>query len=366
MTKHSFPLVTYNDIISSIESINPIHYAKSRNYLTGAVSYLSPYIARGVISLPLVAKTVLKKYTRFEAEKFLQELAWREYFQRVWQAKGDAIFSDLKQAQYPVQHHQMPTALIEAKTGIEGLDKAVQHLYETGYMHNHARMYTAMLSCNIAQAHWLVPAQWMYYHLLDGDLASNMLSWQWVAGSFSSKKYVANQENINRYTNTNQTQTYLDCGYENFPLQYIPDPLTTTTTLSLHTPLPKSDIFTISAEEKIFIYNAYNLDPLWHKDEKGIRILLLEPSLYDRFPVSKKVIDFIVAMATNNIPDINILVANFNDAFHTIPKNNIYYKEHPLNTHYTGMEESRDWLCSSVSGYFPSFFNFWKKIQNKF
>ncbi|MBR2647373.1 MAG: hypothetical protein IKD55_00910 [Sediminibacterium sp.] len=366
MTKHSFPLLAYDDIIRSIENINPIQYAKSRNYITGAVSYLSPYIARGVISLPLVANIVLKKFTRFEAEKFLQELAWREYFQRVWQAKGDAIFSDLKHPQIPVKHTQIPTALIEANTGIEGIDTAIKHLYETGYMHNHARMYTAMLTCNIAHAHWLAPAQWMYYHLLDGDLASNMLSWQWVAGSFSSKKYVANQENINRYTNTNQTQTYLDGGYENFPLPQIPDPLNASSALSLHTLLPESDTLTIPTDQKIFIYNAYNLDPLWHKEEKGIRILLLEPTLYTRFPVSKKVIDFIVAIATNNIPNINIVVADFNDVFQHIPKNNIHYKEHPLNTHYTGIEESRDWLCASVSGYFPSFFNFWKKIQNKF
>lgn len=56
-----------------------------------------------------------------------------------------------------------------------------------------------MLTCTIAQPHWLNPARWMNCHLLDGDLASNMLSWQWVASSFSSKKYYANQENINKY-----------------------------------------------------------------------------------------------------------------------------------------------------------------------
>lgn len=365
MNDIEFP-IAYQDIITRIENIHPIQYAKTRNYLSGAVSYLSPYIARGIISLPLVANLVLKKFTRFEAEKFLQELAWREYFQRVWQAKGDAIFTDLKQPQVPVKHQQIPTALIEANTGIEGIDTAIEHLYETGYMHNHARMYTAMLTCNIAQAHWLAPAQWMYYHLLDGDLASNMLSWQWVAGAFSSKKYVANQENINRYTNTHQTETFLDCDYDNLPLEHIPEVLLSTTPVHLQTTLPESDTLTMAPEEKIFIYNAYNLDPLWHKDEKGTRILLLEPTIYARFPVSKKVIDFIVSIATTNIPDIKIIVADFKDIFQPSQKNNIYYKEHPLNTHYSGNEAPRDWLCASVTGYFPSFFNFWKKIQNKF
>ena len=103
MNDIEFP-IAYQDIITRIENIHPIQYAKTRNYLSGAVSYLSPYIARGIISLPLVANLVLKKFTRFEAEKFLQELAWREYFQRVWQAKGDAIFTDLKQHGSPAYH----------------------------------------------------------------------------------------------------------------------------------------------------------------------------------------------------------------------------------------------------------------------
>jgi deoxyribodipyrimidine photo-lyase len=54
----------------------------------------------------------------------------------------------------------------------------------------------------------------MYYNLLDGDWASNALSWQWVADTFSSKKYIANQENINTYTNSKQRGTYLDTIYE--------------------------------------------------------------------------------------------------------------------------------------------------------
>ena len=40
----------------------------------------------------------------------------------------------------------------------------------------------------------------------------------------------------------------------------------------------------------------------------------------------------------------------------------IYFKEHPLNRHYRGTEESRDWMFD-VEGYFPSFFAFWKKCQ---
>jgi deoxyribodipyrimidine photo-lyase len=90
----------------------------------------------------------------------------------------------------------------------------VEELKQTGYMHNHLRMYVAAIACNIGHSHWHLPARWMYYHLLDADWASNALSWQWVAGSFSSKKYYANQENINKYCHTQQRNTFLDVSYE--------------------------------------------------------------------------------------------------------------------------------------------------------
>ena len=80
-------------------------------------------------------------------------------------------------------------------------------------MHNHLRMYTAAICCNIGQYHWLQPAKWMYYHLLDGDWGSNALSWQWVAGTNSHKKYIANQENINKYCFTKDENTFLDKSY---------------------------------------------------------------------------------------------------------------------------------------------------------
>ncbi len=53
---------------------------------------------------------------------------------------------------------------------------------------------------------------------------------------------------------------------------------------------------------------------------------------------------------------------NQNNSFLNLLKKT-YYKEHPLNSNYTGYEESRDWISDSLTGYFPSFFNYWKKIE---
>jgi deoxyribodipyrimidine photo-lyase len=76
---------------------------------------------------------------------------------------------------------------------------AVSTLYATGYLHNHARMWLASYVVHIRKVHWRVAADWLYGHLLDGDLASNHLSWQWVAGTGSSKPYLFNADNVSRY-----------------------------------------------------------------------------------------------------------------------------------------------------------------------
>ena len=126
-----------------------------------------------------------------------------------------------------------------AQTGIEALDQALLEFYDTGYVHNHMRMYLASVACNIGQSHWKVPAQWMYYHLLDADWASNALSWQWVAGSNSHKKYYANQQNINRYFFSEQKNTFLDVPYEQFEHMEIPEVLAETEVPEWQTPLPE-------------------------------------------------------------------------------------------------------------------------------
>jgi deoxyribodipyrimidine photo-lyase len=365
-TALSFP-TSYASILEKIENINPKKYASSRNFITGAVTYLSPYIARGVTSLPQIKDVILSKYKVYEAEKLLQELAWREYFQRQWQFYGDKLFTDVKQPQQGIQHYDIPTAIINATTTIDGIDAGINTLYDTGYMHNHCRMYTAMLACNIGKSHWLSPAKWLYYHLLDGDLASNHLSWQWVAGSFSSKKYFANQENISRYTNSNQTKGYLANGYETIAAMPIPQILEATINLQLTTTLPESQPISLQSNLPLLVYNSYNLDPHWHTAEPVNKILLLEPSHFTKYPVSEKVLNFIIRLAKDTIPNIQIFVGEYAalEALYTSTTEVeiMYHKEHPTTEHYTGVKESRDWLFPKVEGYFSSFFSYWKKAE---
>lgn len=370
--KHlSFP-TEYEKVLERVNTIDPIKYARTRNFINGQITYLSPYISRGVISTKEVMEKIIEKQYPYPAiEKIIQELAWREFFQRVWQSKGLQIWDDLKQDQQEVVHHQMITSIQKANTGIESIDFAINGLYEKGYMHNHSRMYLASITCNIGKAHWIESSRWMYYHLLDGDIASNNCSWQWVAGAFSSKKYYCNQENVNKYTFSKQQNTFLDKPYEQLVDMPIPDALQETTVLDLTTNLPKSNTPNIDTELPTLIYNSYNLDPIWRKLEKVNRVLLLEPSHFHQYPVSDKVIEFIIDLS-KNIEGIQVYTGEIADIENLYKTNNtwenqkIISKEHPAFAYYPGIKDQRDWMFPEVNGYYPSFFGFWKKAERSF
>ena len=370
--KHlSFP-TEYEKALERVNAIDPIKYAKTRNFINGQITYLSPYISRGVISTKQVMEKIIEKQYPYPAiEKIIQELAWREFFQRVWQSKGLQIWDDLKQDQQEVVHHQMITSIQKANTGIESIDFAINGLYEKGYMHNHSRMYLASIACNIGKAHWIESSRWMYYHLLDGDIASNNCSWQWVAGAFSSKKYYCNQENVNKYTFSKQQNTFLDKPYEQLVDLPILDALQETTVLDLTTNLPKSNTPNIDTELPTLIYNSYNLDPIWRKLEKVNRVLLLEPSHFNQYPVSDKVIEFIIDLS-KNIEGIQVYTGEIADIENLYKTNNtwenqkIISKEHPAFAYYPGIKDQRDWMFPEVNGFHPSFFGFWKKAERSF
>lgn len=349
-----------------LQQADPVAYGKTRNFIDGAVTRLSPYISRGVITLPEIRDHVLARgYKPPSIEKFLQELAWREYFQRVWWHKGDALFSSLKQEQTDVLHYQVPVGIRTAATGIAAIDEQIRQFYATGYLHNHARMYIAGITCNLARAHWWQPSRWMYYHLLDGDLASNTCSWQWVAGSFSSKKYIANQENINHYLHSNQRHTYLDQSYDTILQQPVPPQLQATEEPQLSIQLPtNSNRLLTDPSLPVCLYTSYWLNPGWRQETTANRILLLEPDHFNRFPVSSNVLQFILDLARQNISGIQVFVGNFHELQQQLqPGQPVYYPDHPLHRHFRGTADPYPWLFPEVQGYHGSFFSFWKKVE---
>lgn len=360
----SFP-TAWQDILKRVESIDPVAYGLNRNYGDGSVTALSPYVSRGVISVRALLHHLIQR--GFEVHRitpFIQQLAWREYFQRVWQAKSDELLHDLKHAQENAEFVDAPEAVLNACSGAEAIDAMVERLVNSGYIHNHYRLYIASVICNVARTHWKNPSRWMYYHLLDADFASNTCSWQWVAGSFASKKYWANQENINRFSRTGQRNTWLDASYEELPLREIPPNFSARAPQVLTTTLPESRVTGIDESLPTYIYTFYNLDPGWHANDPGNRVLLLEPSFFDEFPVSDRTLEFVMGLA-ENIPGMQVLVGEWQDLKSFSGRSDLVFREHPAFRHFTGKQEERDWLFPAVSGYFPSFFSYWKKCERE-
>jgi deoxyribodipyrimidine photo-lyase len=356
------PKLSYNQILELIDDFDPGTYARTRNHLRGAVSRLSPYITRGVISLPDVQARVLVKYPGKSSEKFIQELAWREYFQKVYLAKGKDIFTDLRYARNDWQHQEVVQAIAEGSTDIEAVDREIMQLKETGYMHNHARMWTAMLACNVAKADWKNMSKWMYYYLIDGDLASNTLSWQWVAGTSSSKRYVADQSLINGCSDTAQQGTYLDIERAQVGDGDVPEVLAASQPFDLKTVYPESDSVQSLAGKTVHLYHPWSINPLWKKDELSEKIFVIEPRLFDIHPVSAVVMDHMLTLLKTHVPDAKIYVGNV-ETLPDILDAEVASIVYPATKHYPGLKEPAGQLYPSVTGYYPSFFKFWNACQ---
>lgn len=188
-----------------LSAIDPVRYGQTRNFLGGAVTRLSPYIRHGVLSLGEVFRAAAGKAGAVERiTKFVSELAWRDYYQRLYAELGEAVWLDqeaYKTGYAPGDYVQaLPEDIERGETGLACMDAFSRELRESGYLHNHARMWLAAYVVHWRRAAWQAGARWFLTHLLDGDPASNNLSWQWVASTFSSKPYYFNRENLERYT----------------------------------------------------------------------------------------------------------------------------------------------------------------------
>ncbi len=186
-----------------LAQIDPIQYSQTRNYLSGAITKLSPYLRHGVLTLDEVRRLALQRAGK-AAEKLVSELAWRDYWQRVYQKIGEGIWKDresYKTGFRPADYApEIPDDIRAGKTGLHCMDAFAHELHTTGFLHNHVRMWVAAYVVHWRRVRWQAGAAWFLEHLLDGDPASNNLSWQWIASTFSSKPYFFNRENIDQFT----------------------------------------------------------------------------------------------------------------------------------------------------------------------
>ncbi|MEO0622488.1 MAG: FAD-binding domain-containing protein [Pseudomonadota bacterium] len=189
------------------------HYASTRNYDLGAdqrsnVSALSPWIRHRLLTEEEVLRATLARHAPSTAEKFVQEVFWRTYFKgwleqrpSVWTAYQAGLTRALASVEANSGLAKAYAEATEGRTGIEGFDHWAQELVEDGYLHNHARMWFASIWIFTLRLPWQLGADFFLRHLLDGDPASNTLSWRWVAGLHTKgKTYQARASNISKYT----------------------------------------------------------------------------------------------------------------------------------------------------------------------
>ncbi|MCC5956107.1 MAG: deoxyribodipyrimidine photolyase [Natronohydrobacter sp.] len=189
------------------------HYATGRNFDLGPerhkdVSGLSPYLRRRLVLEEEVAEAALAAHGINGAEKFLQEVLWRGYFKGwlehrpgIWTSYRDGLLRDLQSLERD-RSLRRAVGLAEAgQTGIACFDAWARELVETGYLHNHARMWFASIWIFTLRLPWRLGADFFYRYLLDGDPASNTLGWRWVAGLHTRGKfYEAQAWNIAKFT----------------------------------------------------------------------------------------------------------------------------------------------------------------------
>ncbi|WP_299628498.1 FAD-binding domain-containing protein [uncultured Tateyamaria sp.] len=188
-------------------------YAARRNYDLGrdghvGVSTLSPYLRARLMTEAEVVEAVLGRHSPQAAEKFIQEVFWRTYWKgwlelrpAVWIQYKSALKGQMNAVQTQSGLRDRWTAACTGQTEIECFNAWANELVETGYLHNHARMWFASIWIFTLRLPWELGADFFLRHLLDGDPASNTLGWRWVAGiQTPGKTYLARTSNISKYT----------------------------------------------------------------------------------------------------------------------------------------------------------------------
>ena len=280
-------------------------YAKDRNFDFGPdkrtnTSCLSKYITHRIIDEEEVIKLVHSKYPYIKIEKFIQEVFWRTYW-KGWLELKPKVFqsykSDLLKLNDQIQSKPYQDA-INGKTEIECFNDWVNELKDKGYLHNHARMWFASIWIFTLKLPWQLGADFFLKYLLDGDVASNILSWRWVAGLHTKgKHYLAASWNINKFSakkydhlklNENATALFESENFSSTPIHF--DKL--------------------NNENSLFL--AHNLDSnflLKTKDKFNHYALVDFNSVLEKENYSKKVLDF---KADINAEIVDQLKSNFN------------------------------------------------------
>ena len=209
------------EVLEAFSSNMGKRYESGRNYDNGAgnhraVSMLSPFVSRRLVTEQELVQAAFKAHGPEKAMKFVEEVFWRGYFKgwlelrpTIWSEYLKGLTNDLNVLEKDKRIRASYQAAIDGQTGIDCFDAWSAELKDTGYLHNHARMWFASIWIFTLKLPWRLGADYFYRHLLDGDAASNTLSWRWVAGLHTrGKPYAARADNIATFTGGRFSPSY--------------------------------------------------------------------------------------------------------------------------------------------------------------
>jgi deoxyribodipyrimidine photo-lyase len=158
-------------------------YQEMRDYLSSdATSGLSVDLRFGTISIRAVLR-VLFSLNDSKIEPFVRQLIFRDFYAYLLFHIPTLEIQNYKYDFNGIEDGEKFRAFCEAKTGVPIVDAGVRELLETGQMHNRVRMVVASFFTKDLLLPWQWGERFFASHLLDYDLASNALSWQWSAGT---------------------------------------------------------------------------------------------------------------------------------------------------------------------------------------
>lgn len=200
---------TREGALAQLENFIPYSgkYSRDRNHVFPFehpnVSRLSPAIRHRLITEGEAATAPLARYAPSTIEKFAQEIYWRRYW-KAWLSLRPQVWSDylaeLSHLELSGPEQERYQRAVSGQSGLAIMDLFSRELLETGYLHNHARMWWAGWWVHVVRLPWQLGADFFYQHLLDADPASNTLSWRWVAGlQTPGKSYLPRRSNLEKY-----------------------------------------------------------------------------------------------------------------------------------------------------------------------
>jgi deoxyribodipyrimidine photo-lyase len=359
--------------LSTLSKVDGVRYGQTRNYLNGHVTHLSPYLRHGCITIK-EAVTHVNEQFGISGQKLLNEFAWREYWRTVWYYYGNAILLDMQPPKVTLSFNSLPDDIKQASTGLPCMDSFITTLNTEGYLHNHARMWLASYVVHWRKTDWLNGANWMHDLLLDGDYASNHLSWQWVASTFSHKPYFFNQENLAKYTNHQHCETcraacpFKD-SYENLDQQLFKPTQQAARQQKPAFPIIKDK--PLGNQTIVWVHDEMlsNKHPLLTQPYE--KIFIIDPDFYQNWSIIR--LQFI-ADCLIEMPDVKVWIGNASEAFSLLNTQQIMTQNTPniklkqQATGYPVMWHPEQKVCSAnlTATDIKSFSRFWKTASKDF